>query len=158
MELRTSLDRPLHQHIMDETDTCNENKQATQLPPSSIAPSSSKNNTAATTINNNKNNKTSRKRNINMAARDALAGAAAGSFAKTAVAPIERVKLLLQLKSEVTISTSNNMNNNNNNSARMKNMGAIEVAMRVYREQGLLAFWRGASVLFFVSSYRFLYK
>eukprot|EP00814_Leptocylindrus_danicus_P013479 CAMPEP_0116017670 /NCGR_PEP_ID=MMETSP0321-20121206/8186_1 /TAXON_ID=163516 /ORGANISM="Leptocylindrus danicus var. danicus, Strain B650" /LENGTH=388 /DNA_ID=CAMNT_0003487907 /DNA_START=27 /DNA_END=1193 /DNA_ORIENTATION=+ len=93
--------------------------------------------TAATSANPNTNHQTTTTNwNINNAARDALAGAAAGAFAKTAVAPIERVKLLMQLKSEVA---SNNTQNHHAN----RGVGALEVAKRVYREQGILAFWRG---------------
>ena len=60
---------------------------------------------------------------ITLASKECLAGAMAGMFAKTAVAPIERIKLLLQLKGETGT--------------------AWEVARKVYRTQGLLAFWRG---------------
>ncbi|GMH62273.1 hypothetical protein TrRE_jg2138 [Triparma retinervis] len=64
----------------------------------------------------------------------AAAGAAAGALAKTVVAPIERVKLLLQLQSA--------------SNKHMKQIGtpytsAMDAARRVYREQGFLSFWRG---------------
>ena len=75
-----------------------------------------------------------------------MAGAAAGAFAKTAVAPIERVKLLMQLKSEVAVAATdqNKMNITNHvNAATNRGVGALEVAKRVYHEQGILAFWRG---------------
>lgn len=75
-----------------------------------------------------------------------MAGAAAGAFAKTAVAPIERVKLLMQLKSEVAVAATdqNKMNITNHvNAATNRGASALEVAKRVYHEQGILAFWRG---------------
>jgi solute carrier family 25 (mitochondrial adenine nucleotide translocator), member 4/5/6/31 len=63
--------------------------------------------------------------------RDAVAGACAGAFAKTAVAPIERVKLLMQLQGSLD--------------AKEKYHGssAWVVTRIVYNEQGILAFWRG---------------
>eukprot|EP00978_Attheya_sp_CCMP212_P047476 scaffold421390_cov62-Attheya_sp.AAC.2 len=68
--------------------------------------------------------------NPTVALKEAIAGAAAGALAKTAVAPIERVKLLMQLGRELS---SNSYANDN----------AWQVARKVYNEQGMLAFWRG---------------
>lgn len=62
--------------------------------------------------------------------KDALAGFCAGAFSKTAVAPIERVKLLLQLQGSLQQS-------------EYRNNSAWGVARTVYKEQGLVAFWRG---------------
>lgn len=62
--------------------------------------------------------------------RDAVAGACAGAFAKTAVAPIERVKLLMQLQGSLE-------------AKEYHGSGAWSVAQTVYKEQGVLAFWRG---------------
>ena len=64
----------------------------------------------------------------------AAAGAMAGALAKTVMAPIERVKLLLQLQSA--------------SNKHMKQIGtpytsAFDTARRVYTEQGPLSFWRG---------------
>lgn len=55
--------------------------------------------------------------------RSLVAGAAAGAFSKTVTAPIERVKLLLQLRPDET--------------------SVRQVVRDVYRQEGLLAFWRG---------------
>jgi solute carrier family 25 (adenine nucleotide translocator) protein 4/5/6/31 len=59
-----------------------------------------------------------------------VAGACAGAFAKTAVAPIERVKLLMQLQGSLE-------------AKEYHGKGAWSVARTVYKEQGVLAFWRG---------------
>lgn len=63
---------------------------------------------------------------------DALAGAAAGALAKTVVAPIERVKLLMQLSRSISTPNRNNAP-----------LSGWEVAKQIYKEQGLGAFWRG---------------
>jgi solute carrier family 25 (adenine nucleotide translocator) protein 4/5/6/31 len=61
----------------------------------------------------------------------ALGGASAG-FSKTLIAPIERVKLLLQLQdASHTITTEK------------KYKGAIDCFQRIYKEQGFRSYWRG---------------
>ena len=60
---------------------------------------------------------------LTLATKECVAGALAGMFAKTAVAPIERVKLLLQLKGATG--------------------SAYDVMKKVYKEEGVMAFWRG---------------
>lgn len=62
--------------------------------------------------------------------REAVAGAFAGAMSRTLLAPIERIKLLKQLQGSVKNEFS-------------ANQSAWEVAIKVYREQGILAFWRG---------------
>ena len=61
--------------------------------------------------------------------KDALSGGMAGAVSKTAVAPIERVKLLMQLEFSLP--------------CKGRRLGALEIARNVYRDEGLLAFWRG---------------
>lgn len=56
--------------------------------------------------------------------KEAVAGGCAGAMAKTLVAPIERVKLLLQLGGP-------------------SSKTAWQVTTTIYREQGILSFWRG---------------
>lgn len=68
------------------------------------------------TASNNNNNNTSPVRSL-------VAGAAAGAFSKTLTAPIERVKLLLQLHPEES--------------------SIRQVVQDVYQKEGILAFWRG---------------
>eukprot|EP00581_Thalassiosira_minuscula_P027992 CAMPEP_0183750338 /NCGR_PEP_ID=MMETSP0739-20130205/1007_1 /TAXON_ID=385413 /ORGANISM="Thalassiosira miniscula, Strain CCMP1093" /LENGTH=402 /DNA_ID=CAMNT_0025986337 /DNA_START=1 /DNA_END=1209 /DNA_ORIENTATION=+ len=75
-------------------------------------------------------------------AKDAVAGAFSGAFAKTVVAPIERVKLLMQLRFSID-SSSKKKDGGAVSSAERRKRGAWEVTKRVYREQGILAFWRG---------------
>ncbi|KAL7530663.1 hypothetical protein ACHAWF_003467 [Thalassiosira exigua] len=74
-------------------------------------------------------------------AKDAVAGACAGAIAKTAVAPIERVKLLMQL--QFSIDEKSTKNRGTSKSTGTRKLGAWEVTRTVYREQGILAFWRG---------------
>lgn len=62
--------------------------------------------------------------------QDALAGATAGAFSKTAMAPVERVKLLMQLEGSV-------------NGTNFSGHGPWKVAMHIYHSEGILAFWRG---------------
>ena len=65
---------------------------------------------------------------------NAVAGACAGCLAKTIVAPIERVKLVMQLRGSI-----------DKNSAH-QSVSAFRVAADVFRTQGALAFWRGKKV------------
>jgi len=63
---------------------------------------------------------------------DLLTGGTAAAISKTAVAPIERVKLLLQVQHvQKTIA------------ADQRYKGIIDVLVRVPKEQGFLALWRG---------------
>jgi len=63
---------------------------------------------------------------------DFLIGGVSAAVSKTVVAPIERVKLLLQVQDA-----------NKNIPAEMRYNGIGDCFSRVYREQGLAAFWRG---------------
>jgi len=59
---------------------------------------------------------------------DLLVGGVSGCFAKTATAPLERVKLLLQSQDK---------------NAEDKYTGMSDCFKRVYKEQGIATFWRG---------------
>jgi len=74
---------------------------------------------------------------VHASVRDALAGAAAGAFAKTAVAPIERVKLLMQLSRSASAASAPA------SEGMVPTGSAMQVAKSVYQTQGVLAFWRG---------------
>ncbi|KAL3092275.1 hypothetical protein niasHT_028153 [Heterodera trifolii] len=63
---------------------------------------------------------------------NALAGGTAAVVTKTAIAPIERVKLLLQAQDASAHIT-----------ADKRYKGIVDVLVRVPKEQGFLAFWRG---------------
>lgn len=68
---------------------------------------------------------------------EAVAGACAGAMSRTLMAPVERVKLLLQLPGEAV------GGGKNSNSSSKTNMNSWRIAQSVYQEQGLLSFWRG---------------
>ena len=65
-------------------------------------------------------------------AQDFIAGGIAAAVSKTAVAPIERVKLLLQVQhASKQIAKENQYK------------GIVDVLVRIPKEQGFTAFWRG---------------
>merc|ERR1712050_174629 len=63
-----------------------------------------------------------------------MLGGVAGGISKTVVAPIERVKLLLQVQDASTQMKAG---------GTKKYTGMVNCFTRVYAEQGLLSFWRG---------------
>jgi len=65
-------------------------------------------------------------------AQDFIAGGIAAAVSKTAVAPIERVKLLLQVQAASKQIT-----------ADKQYKGIIDAFVRIPKEQGFVAFWRG---------------
>merc|ERR1712198_17275 len=65
-------------------------------------------------------------------AKDFLAGGIAAAVSKTAVAPIERVKLLLQVQAA-----------SKQISADQAYKGMVDCFVRTPKEQGVLAYWRG---------------
>ncbi|KAJ8665177.1 hypothetical protein QAD02_006839 [Eretmocerus hayati] len=65
-------------------------------------------------------------------AKDFLAGGVSAAVSKTAVAPIERVKLLLQVQ---------HISKQISEEQRYK--GMVDCFVRIPKEQGVLAFWRG---------------
>ncbi|KAJ8705539.1 hypothetical protein PYW08_012585 [Mythimna loreyi] len=65
-------------------------------------------------------------------AKDFIAGGVSAAVSKTAVAPIERVKLLLQVQHVSKQIT-----------ADQRYKGIIDAFVRIPKEQGLLSFWRG---------------
>jgi len=64
--------------------------------------------------------------------KDFLAGGVAAAVSKTAVAPIERVKLLLQVQAASKQITAENAYK-----------GMVDCFVRIPKEQGVLAYWRG---------------
>lgn len=65
-------------------------------------------------------------------AKDFLAGGVAAAISKTAVAPIERVKLLLQVQHASKQIAKD-----------QQYKGMVDCFVRIPKEQGMLAFWRG---------------
>lgn len=97
--------------------------------------------------NNNKERKTSIFRKQ---VKDASAGAIAGALSKTVMAPIERVKLMLQLHPSLVEATAAAAVTNNNTPQQTQTQqqlppryGAIRTAQYIYQQEGLLHFWRG---------------
>ena len=83
---------------------------------------------------------TKKRTKIRTSINDALAGAAAGAFAKTATAPIERVKLLMQLGGSIE---ARQFVTGGAKGATGNSFMAWNVAKSIYYEEGILAFWRG---------------
>ncbi|ELK30910.1 ADP/ATP translocase 4 [Myotis davidii] len=64
--------------------------------------------------------------------KDLLAGGVAAAVSKTAVAPIEQVKLLLQVQAS-----------SKQISPEMQYKGIVDCLLRIPREQGFFSYWRG---------------
>ncbi|KAL3918861.1 MAG: hypothetical protein SGILL_004044 [Bacillariaceae sp.] len=75
------------------------------------------------------------------AVRDAAAGALSGAFARTATAPIERVKLILQLQG----SSKSKSTSTSPSVTQATPTSALSVTRQIYETEGFLAFWRGNS-------------
>jgi solute carrier family 25 (mitochondrial adenine nucleotide translocator), member 4/5/6/31 len=82
-------------------------------------------------------------------AADFFMGGASAVVAKTAAAPVERVKLLLQNQAEMI----------KRGYIKRPYNGIADCFLRVFREEGVIAFWRGhqANVIrYFPTQVRFL--
>jgi len=76
--------------------------------------------------------------------REAVAGASSGAISRTLLAPVERVKLLKQLQGSVDAKHLFPPPQPQRSSSKtLSPPSAWQVAATVYREQGLLSFWRG---------------
>ncbi|KAI8054666.1 ADP/ATP translocase [Syncephalis plumigaleata] len=73
-----------------------------------------------------------KKGGITSFATDLLAGGVSAAVSKTAVAPIERVKLLLQVQASST-----------QIAADKQYKGIVDAFVRIPKEQGMASFWRG---------------
>ena len=65
---------------------------------------------------------------------EAIAGGAAGAFARTVVAPIDRIKLCSQLRGSIHTSSSTNFSPNDT---------AFQIFQKLVHREGLLSLWRG---------------
>mmetsp|Transcript_15269 Transcript_15269/g.30849 ORF Transcript_15269/g.30849 Transcript_15269/m.30849 type:complete len:334 (+) Transcript_15269:328-1329(+) len=82
------------------------------------------------------NNQSATKRTIT----DAIAGAAAGAFARTAVAPIDRVKLIVQLRGSIQPPSRPQQQAP---LSVAQHRGAIQIFRAIMRDEGVLSLWRG---------------
>ncbi|KAM9984409.1 hypothetical protein ACTFIZ_004118 [Dictyostelium cf. discoideum] len=73
-----------------------------------------------------------KKNDLSSFVKDSLIGGTAGGVSKTIVAPIERVKLLLQVQSAST-----------QIAADKQYKGIVDCFVRVSKEQGVISLWRG---------------
>ena len=83
--------------------------------------------------------------------RDAVAGAGAGTISRTIMAPIERIKLLQQLQysamnTSINSSTTSSSGKstpvrvNNNNYNDIHKLTGIQIALKIYQEEGIKSF------------------
>ena len=79
------------------------------------------------------------KRDTKAAATDALAGALSGAFSKTIAAPLDRIKLLVQLRGSIVTADGNR----SRTSVAKQNEGGIKSLQNVIRNEGILSLWRG---------------
>jgi len=73
-----------------------------------------------------------KKNDVSSFVKDSLIGGTAGGISKTIVAPIERVKILLQVQSAST-----------QIAADKQYKGIVDCFVRVSKEQGVISLWRG---------------
>jgi solute carrier family 25 (adenine nucleotide translocator) protein 4/5/6/31 len=127
------------------TTTDGTNEATIQSKPSN-SNSNSKNNSNTNTLTNKFRAKKKKSNVIQTSVMDALAGASAGAVAKTAVAPVERVKLLMQLRGSITNVSPSSLSLSSSSSSTMPMQvptTAWNVAKSIYYQEGILAFWRG---------------
>ena len=75
---------------------------------------------------------------------DAIAGAAAGAFARTAVAPIDRVKLIVQLRGSIDPPSSPRQHQRHSAQLSIsEHRSAWQTFLAIIREEGVLSLWRG---------------
>ncbi len=88
---------------------------------------------------------------IHQSVKDVFAGAVAGAFAKTATAPIERVKLVMQLRGSIEKPSLGGAGPTAMKVNGAKNsVTAWTVTKSIYYEEGIIAFWRGEFMLFYI--------
>ena len=79
------------------------------------------------------------KRDTKAAATDALAGALSGAFSKTIAAPLDRIKLLVQLRGSIVTADGNKSRQH----IAKQNEGGLKSLQNVIRNEGVLSLWRG---------------
>ena len=78
-------------------------------------------------------------RDTKAAATDALAGALSGAFSKTIAAPLDRIKLFVQLRGSIVTAERNKSRHN----VAKQNEGGLKSLQNVIRNEGMLSLWRG---------------
>ena len=79
-------------------------------------------------------------------ATDAIAGAAAGAFSRTVVAPIDRVKLILQLRPTIISPVDNGTSSSSSHPKTLsvaQHRTAWQIFRAIVREEGTASLWRG---------------
>lgn len=84
-------------------------------------------------------------KSVKRSIKDAIAGAAAGAISKSIIAPVERIKLVMQLRFSIENTTTKS------SSSRKLPTTAWGVATAIYKDEGFFAFWRGRGLFFFYS-------
>ncbi|CAJ1952296.1 unnamed protein product [Cylindrotheca closterium] len=74
---------------------------------------------------------------MNDSVREVVSGAFAGASTKTLLAPLDRLKLVVQLRGSIPPSA------NNNNVASNHYQGPVQAMTKILREEGFFALWRG---------------
>lgn len=75
--------------------------------------------------------------------QEAVAGASAGAFSRTAMAPLERIKLLQQLQGSLAGLDKTKITTATTTTRKTNNPSAWSLARYVYQTEGLTSFWRG---------------
>lgn len=75
--------------------------------------------------------------------RDVVAGIFAGIFSRTVTAPIERVKLLVQLQGTLDKGGEGSSLQAGSKELHTTKMNAWQCAKHIYQSEGILSFWRG---------------
>jgi hypothetical protein len=79
---------------------------------------------------------------MNDSIKEVIAGAAAGALSKTIMAPLDRIKLMVQLQNSLTETQQHDIMIGRNNQRSM--FGTTWVAWKnMYQKEGLWALWRG---------------
>ena len=74
---------------------------------------------------------------------DALAGATAGVFARTALAPIDRVKLLIQLRGSIPSTSRSAPSTHHGANTTQQHKSPLQIFRGIIQKEGMISLWRG---------------